>query len=530
MEVLRMSTVEEWLIPGTLLLTLAGTLATFFASDRNSRLVALVASAPAVATTTFMLYEVGIGAPSGYRFHTEWSWLPAIHSNLEFGVDGLSASLAWLTAILTPLVILYSWREAHRPRLFYSLILLLDVTVMGVFTSLDLLIFYVFWEFVLVPMYFLIAIWGGPNRKYASAKFFLYTGAASLVMLLGFMALFFNATYCPAGATDVQAECFNTFSIPKLQEVGSAAGFLPLAGMLTFAALALGFLVKVPSAPFHTWLPDAHVQAPTAGSVILAGVLLKMGSYGLMRIAIPILPDAFTTMHHVALGPIAFGWSFQWVFFVLGTVSVLYGAFLCLAQDDLKSLIAYSSVSHMGLITIALATMTTMGFAGAAFMNIAHGIISAGMFMAAGSIHHATGTRLISRLGGVGGRVPMLTGLTMTLFLASLGLPGLMGFWAEFTIFASIWQHYGWLILIPVWSILVTAGYYLWAVQRAFHGPERRHPDVDWEHMHDVVRTERWGMAALVGLALLFGLLPGLLMGQFDAWSQAELARIAGVP
>jgi proton-translocating NADH-quinone oxidoreductase chain M len=516
-------TPEEWIIPATLAVTLVGALATFLANDRNSRLVALLASAPAVATTTFMLYRVGIGAHDGYQFHANLPWIDAIGSRLEFGVDGLSASLAWLTAILTPLVILYAWRESHRPRLFYSLILLLDVTVLGVFTALDLFLFYIFWEFVLVPMYFLIAIWGGPNRKYASAKFFIYTGTASLVMLLGFMALYFGAG-------------INSFSIPKLVEVSSVAGFAPAFGLLAFAALAVGFLVKMPSAPFHTWLPDAHVQAPTAGSVILAGVLLKMGSYGLMRVALPILPDAFTAMHTLDLlgwagiQGFAFGWSFQWLFFLLGTVSILYGAFLCLAQDDLKSLIAYSSVSHMGMVTLALATLSPLGFAGAAYMNVAHGIISAGMFMAAGSLHHATGTRLISRLGGIAQRVPKLTGLTMTLFLASLGLPGLMGFWAELAIFAGVWEAYGWLILVPIWSILITAGYYLWAIQRAYHGPERRHPDVDWDHMHDVVRTERWSMAAIVALALLFGILPGLLMGQYDAWGLAQLRAMGVTP
>jgi F420H2 dehydrogenase subunit M len=500
-------------IPATLLLTLLGAGATMLASNRTSRLVALVASAPAVATTTWMFWKVGLAGGS-YQFVTDWEWIPAIGARLLFGVDGLSASLAWLTAILTPLVILYSWHEQVRPRAFFSLVLLLDATVIGVFTALDLFLFYIFWEFVLVPMYFLIAIWGGPDRKYASTKFFVYTGGASLVMLLGFMALYFGAG-------------LGSFSIPALTAAGGMA-FAQGLGLATFGLLALGFLVKMPSVPFHTWLPDAHVQAPTAGSVMLAGVLLKMGSYGLMRIAIPILGDSFTAMNQVALGPIAFDWSWQWVFYVLGTVSVVYGAFLCLAQDDLKSLIAYSSVSHMGLITLALATMTPLGLAGAAFMNVAHGVISAGMFMAAGSLQHSTGTRLVSRLGGIGRRVPKLLGLTLTLFLASLGLPGMMGFIAEFTIFAAVWERFGWWILIPIWSILVTAGYYLWAVQRAFHGPERLHPDVDPHHVHDVPATEQWAMVALVVLAVAFGVLPGLLMAQMNEWTMATLALVGG--
>ncbi|MEA3190229.1 MAG: dehydrogenase subunit [Thermoplasmata archaeon] len=504
----------DGLMPIAIATTLVGALATARASARTSRLVALAFCAPALAITSVLFWQAGIGGGGGYIDHVKWAWIPAINANLEFGVDGLSASLAWLTALLTPLVILYSWNEAHKPKMFYSLILLLNASVMGVFSALDLLLFYVFWEFVLIPMYFLIAVWGGPNRKYASTKFFVYTGAASLVMLVGFMAVAFAAG--------------GTWSIPTIvaqfQHAALAADFAAIA----FGLLALGFLVKMPSAPFHTWLPDAHVQAPTAGSVLLAGVLLKMGSYGLMRIAIPMFGDAFTLMHTVDLGLFAFGWSYQWLFFVLGTVSVLYGAFLCLAQDDMKSLIAYSSVSHMGMITIALATMTPLGLAGAAYMNIAHGVISAGMFMAAGSLQHATGTRLVSRLGGVGATVPKLTGLTATLFLASLGLPGLMGFIAEFTIFAGVWQAFGWWILLPIWSILVTAGYYLWALQRAFYGPERRHPDVDWHHIHDVPRTEQWAMVALILLALLFGILPGLLMGQMNDWTLGLLAFLGG--
>jgi proton-translocating NADH-quinone oxidoreductase chain M len=492
---------DSYIIPGTLALTLLGALATFLASDRMSRQVALVLSAPAVATTSVMLWKVGIGNGGEYSFMVTWDWVPALGIHAEFGVDGLSASLAWLTAILTPLVILYSWNETVRPRLFYALILLMDASIIGVFTSLDLFLFYIFWEFALIPMYLLIAIWGGPNRKYASTKFFIYTGTASLVMLLGFMALYFGAG-------------LGTFSIPVLTAVGSQAGWVKDFGLVVFGVLALGFLVKMPSAPFHTWLPDAHVQAPTAGSVLLAGVMLKMGSYGLMRIAFPILPEA-------AL-------AYQWPLFILGTVSVLYGAFLCLAQDDLKSLIAYSSVSHMGMITIALATFTEIGWAGAAYMNIAHGVISAGMFMAAGSLQHATGTRLISRLGGITPRVPALAGLTAALFLASLGLPGMMGFIAEFTIFVAVWQAFGWWILLPIWSILVTAGYYLWALQRAYFGPEVRHPDVDWEHMHDLPRTEKWPMATLVVLAVVFGVAPALLMGQFDAWMHTVMAILGG--
>ncbi len=498
-----MATLElPGLIPYTLLATLvAGFLAWRAPSANAARRIALVGSLPAAFVTTLMFARVGVTSGGDYQFVTDWTWVEGLGISLSFGVDGLSASLAWLTAILTPLVILYSWKESHRPQLFFGLLMLLNTAVIGVFTALDLFLFYIFWEFVLIPMYFLIAIWGGSNRRYASMKFVVYTGGASLVMLLGFMAAYFGAG-------------LGTFHIPTLTAVGSQLGWARDFGMVVFGVLAFGFLVKLPAVPFHTWLPDAHVQAPTAGSVMLAGVLLKMGSYGLMRIAFPLFPEA--------------AMAYQWFLFVLGTVAVLYGAFLCLAQDDLKSLIAYSSVSHMGMITIALATFNDLGWAGAAYMNVAHGIISAGMFMAAGSLQHSTGTRLISRLGGVGVKTPKLAALTAALFLGSLGLPGMMGFIAEFNIFAAVWEAFGWWIMLPVWSVLVTAGYYLWALQRAYYGSERRHSEVDWDRIHDVTPEEQAPMVAMVLLAILFGVLPALLLGQMNDWTGTVLALMGG--
>ncbi len=488
------------LIPITLLITLLGAVATFTSSERNARKVALIFTVPAFLVMTLIFLQVGITTGGKYSFVTNWTWVEGLGITFSFGVDGLSASLAWLTSLLTPLVILYSWNESKQPRLFFGMLVLLNVSVIGVFTTLDLFLFYIFWEFVLIPMYFLIAIWGGPNRKYASYKFVVYTGGASLIMLLGFMALYFGAGV-------------GTFHIPTIQ-AAAGAGFTSAFGILAFALLAIGFLVKLPSVPFHTWLPDAHVQAPTAGSVMLAGVLLKMGSYGLMRIAFPILPDAAML--------------FQWPLFILGVVSVLYGAFLCLAQDDMKSMIAYSSVSHMGMITIALVTFNDLGWVGAAYMNVAHGVISAGMFMAAGSLQHSTGTRLISRLGGIGQKTPILAGLTAALFLGSLGLPGMMGFIAEFTMFAAIWEAFGWWIMVPIWSVLITAGYYLWALQRTFYGSEKRHVEVDWDHIHDVVPGEQWPMVVLVILAIALGILPAVLTGQMGEWTSTIITLFGG--
>ncbi|MCA1812611.1 MAG: NADH-quinone oxidoreductase subunit M, partial [Halobacteriales archaeon] len=345
---------------------------TVFRSQERARVVALLFSLVplALASLLWLTYPntavVSNGAPdcpvnAGYSFLAcyEWVHLGGFTSSLSWGLDGLSMPMFWLTALLVPLSIVFSWDVSNRPGLFHGLILIEGVAVMGVFAVLDLFVFYIFWEVVLVPMYFLIAIWGGANRKYASVKFFVYTFIASLIMLVGFMALYFQAG-------------LGTFSIPAIAAAapGFAFGFQTLA----FAALFFGFIVKMPVVPFHTWLPDAHVEAPTAGSALLAGVLLKMGAYGLLRIALPLAPAA------------AQAW--VPVMFVLGVLSILYGATISLAQRDLKKLVAYSSISHMGMVLLGIAAYNVVGINGALFMMFAHGLISPAMFMMAGVMQH----------------------------------------------------------------------------------------------------------------------------------------------
>ncbi|MGQ0536986.1 MAG: complex I subunit 4 family protein [Methanobacteriota archaeon] len=432
-----------------------------------------------------------------FAFEERHEWIPAIGASLHFGLDGLSAPMFFLSALLTTLGILFSWDVKVRVGEFMGLLLVLEASLLGVFASLDYFAFYVFWEFVLIPMFFIIAIWGGPNRRYASIKFFVYTFGASLVMLLGIMALYFAAG--------------RTFDMLEIAD--SAAAFGRTFQILVFGALAVGFLVKFPVVPFHTWLPDAHVEAPTAGSVLLAGVLLKMGSYGLLRAAIPAAPFGARVWVPVLV--------------VIAFLSILWGAIVCLSQRDVKRLIAYSSISHMGLVLLGIATFTKIGIVGALFMMFAHGLISPFLFMMAGVLHHGAGTRIIDELGGIAQRMPYATAFFMAGAMASLGLPGMAGFVAEFTVFLATFQAFGWLVLVPIVSIIVTAAYYIWAMERTFFGVWRARAAPD--EVHDVKLHEALPLAVLLALFTLYGLAPDLLTDQLNPATDAFLALTGGL-
>ncbi|TLZ68407.1 MAG: NADH-quinone oxidoreductase subunit M [Methanobacteriota archaeon] len=433
-------------------------------------------------------------------------WVPTLNVNYFLGADELSVVLIFLNALLTPLALAISWDEKTRVPEFFAMFLFMETTISGVFLSLDLFQFLVFWEVGLVPMYFLIAVWGGPRRRYAAFKFFLYTFLASLPLLVAVFAFYLYSTPHTFDMTVI----ISTLPIPPG----------PLAD-LAFVGLLIAFGTKLPTWPLHTWLPDAHVEAPTGASVILAGVLLKLGGYGLIRFNVQMLPTAAVDLY--------------WLLALVGIISILYGAFVCIAQDDLKRLVAFSSVSHMGFVTLGIAAGVygfsagggygrgaVLGFSGAIFQMFAHGLVSAALFMVAGSLGHMIGTRKISELGGIAKRAPRVATFMMISFLASLGLPGLVGFVAEFSVFVGVYAAFGLLVFVPVLTVILTAAYFIWAMQRAIFGP----PNPRWEAMPDLHRFEVAPLAVLTVAFAVFGILPILIFNLISAWSQGILGGL----
>ena len=408
------------------------------------------------------------------QFTANTSWISAIGARYHVGIDGISMPLYVLTFLLSFLCAIYSWKYVPSPgrtKAFLALMLLLETGMAGTFIAFDLILFFVFWELVLVPMYFLIAIWGSANREYASIKFFLYTLFGSVFMLLAFLAMYFRG---PAP---------HTFDMVALSKFGASGGFSHTFQLVAFGAVALGFAIKVPMWPFHTWLPDAHTEAPTIGSVLLAGVMLKMGAYGFIRIALPMLPYG---AHKFA----------PWIG-LLAAIAIVYASLACLAQKDLKRLIAFSSVGHMGFVMLGIATLTPIGIQAAIFGMVAHGVITGMLFFNVGSIYDRYHTRQISEIGGgMLELMPKLGGVFAFVAIASLGLPGLAGFWGEVMSLLASYQpaaglnvglFRGFMIAGGVGTIL-TAGYFLWMLQRVNMGvaPER------WKehHLTDILAVE----------------------------------------
>jgi NADH-quinone oxidoreductase subunit M len=446
------------------------------------------------------------GAGTGLQDELNVKWIPAITARYHVGIDGISLPLFVLTFALSFLCAIYTWRFVPKPgktKAFLGLMLLLETGMAGTFIAFDLILFFVFWELVLVPMYFLIGIWGSANREYAAIKFFLYTLFGSVFMLLGFLGMFFRSDL--GGGV-------HTFDIIQLQHFAAGGGFSQGFQLVVFAAVGLGFAVKVPMWPFHTWLPDAHTEAPTIGSVLLAGVMLKMGTYGFIRIALPILP--YGAQKYA-----------PWIG-LLAAIAIVYAALACLAQKDLKRLIAFSSVGHMGFVMLAIATLTTIGIQAAIFGMVAHGLITGMLFFCVGSIYDRYHTREIAEIGGgMMQKLPYLGGVFAFVAIASLGLPGLAGFWGEvMTLLASFSPNHtvglstalfrGFMVAGGIGTIL-TAGYFLWMLQRVNMGtlPEK------WKEqtLPDIVAVEWVSWAPLLIGIVLLGVFPRIVFGVSDA-------------
>jgi NADH-quinone oxidoreductase subunit M len=436
-------------------------------------------------------------------FETDLVWFTLGGFDLHWfvGVDGISLPLVVLTTILTTLSIVSAWTPIDdRQSQFYGLMLFMEANLIGVFTALDFFVWFVFWEAVLVPMYFLVGVWGGPRRKYAAIKFFVYTNVASLVMFIGFIALVFGL-----------GDSVGSMRLPEIAmalragELGSLYGIgAPALATAAFVAMFFGFAVKVPVAPLHTWLPDAHVEAPTPVSVMLAGVLLKMGTYALLRFNFTMLPDVAVQL----AVPIA----------LLAVISVIYGALLALAQEDLKRIVAYSSVSSMGYVILGLIAYTTYGVGGATFQMIAHGLISGLMFMAVGVVYNTTHTRMVGDMSGMADRMPVTAGIFVAGAFGYMGLPLMAGFAGEFFIFKGSFESTTFagmplFTATAMFGIVIVAGYLLFAMQRTLFGPFRFDGDYDITEapVHDVAP-----LAVLLALIIVLGVAPDLFFGMIQ--------------
>jgi NADH-quinone oxidoreductase subunit M len=442
-----------------------------------------------------LIWRFQIGTP-GYQFRESYDWIPSIGAHYSLGIDGISFLLVMLTTILGAISILSSWSAIQtRKKEYYILFLLLQTGMLGVFMALDFFLFYLFWEVMLVPMYFLIGVWGSDRRLYAAIKFFLYTLAGSVLMLLAILALYYRAHEVAGTGAPY------TFDIPTL--LGAVPQFSTTLQRLLFWGFFFAFAIKVPMFPFHTWLPDAHTEAPTAGSVILAGVLLKMGTYGFIRFSLPLLPTDAVARQHIIN-----------ILMVLSIVGIIYGALVCMMQKDMKKLIAYSSVSHLGFCTLGIFALNPHGLSGSVIQQINHGISTGALFLIIGVLYERRHTRLISEFGGLSTPMPNFAAIYLIATLSSLGLPLLNGFIGEFTILSGIFQvNTSWTAWAVV-GIVLGAAYLLWLYQRVMFGPVTNPAN---EHLPDLNMREYATLIPLVLLAFWIGIYPKPLFRVLDA-------------
>jgi NADH-quinone oxidoreductase subunit M len=507
---------HNWVLSVGTFLPLVGILIMLFIPKAEEALIKSVAIATAVATLVVGIYtmvQFDFDKAGEMQFVAQADWISIIKSTYYIGLDGISLPLYILSMVITLLVMIYSWDHVPspgNPKAFFILMLILQVGMAGTFIARDLVLFFVFFELVLLPMYFMIGVWGGENRQYASLKFFLYTMFGSALMLVAFLALFFKT-----GA--------ESFSIPFLIENGM--NISRTTQIWIFAGMFVGFAVKVPMFPFHTWLPDAHTQAPTQGSVILAAVLLKLGTYGFVRIAIPILPEA------------AQEWA-PWIG-LLAVIGIIYGSLGCLAQTDMKRLIAFSSVAHMGFVMLGISTLTTFGMNAAMFGMVAHGLITGMLFFVAGSVKERYHTLEIKRISGMLLQMPKLGWILGFSAMASLGLPGLAGFWGEFPAILSAYNPAPGLpvevfrvyMVIAAIGTVLAAGYLLWMFQRIAFGEPTEEFATGHGHdedIHDVNKFEWMAWTPLLIAIVVFGVYPQLMFKVLDPAVGVTLKAFGG--
>jgi NADH-quinone oxidoreductase subunit M len=491
----------DWGLSLMVFLPLAGALLMMLipkADEQAHKLIALLASLGSAAVGIALMADFDYGQAGVLQFGVDTQWIEVISSRYQLGMDGLALPLVALTLLITPLVIIYSWHhfpEPHNPKAFLILTLVLHTGLLGTFVAQDLILFFVFFEVVLLPMYFMIGVWGGEQRQYAAIKFFIYTFFGSALMLVSFLALYFVT-----GA--------DTFSMSGLTRAVADGDIALSTQVLIFGGMFVGFGIKVPIFPFHTWLPDAHTQAPTQGSVILAAVMLKLGTYGFIRVALGILPEA------------AVEWA-PWIGLV-AVIGIIYGALGCLAQTDMKRLIAFSSVAHMGFVMLGISTLTDFGLNAAVFGSVAHGLITGMLFFVAGSVKERYHTLEIRRLGGLLLKAPKMGWILGFVSMASLGLPGLAGFWGEVPAILAAYnpgaglpeETFRTYMVIAAIGTVLAAAYLLWLYQRTTFGtPKDEFVETE---MADVTTTEWLAWVPMLVLILALGVYPHLLFRVSD--------------